>query len=67
MHELNYKDAYLYLVRAVDDLVRYMECRTKPPTAKPSFPDCGRHFPARKSAPSTENPSCNLCFAAPLL
>lgn len=22
---LNYKDAYLYLVRAVDDLVRYME------------------------------------------
>ena len=25
MDELNYKDAYLYLVRAVDDLVRYME------------------------------------------
>ena len=23
--ELNYKDAYRYLVRAVDDLVRYME------------------------------------------
>ena len=25
MDELNYKDAYLYLVHAVDDLVRYME------------------------------------------
>lgn len=25
MDELNCKDAYLYLVRAVDDLVRYME------------------------------------------
>lgn len=25
MDELNYKDAYLFLVRAVDDLVRYME------------------------------------------
>ena len=25
MDELNYKDAYLYLVRAVDALVRYME------------------------------------------
>lgn len=50
MDELNYKDAYLFLVRAVDDLVRYMELSDETADRKTVLAGLRRRFPARKTA-----------------